>query len=105
MDAPTITIKNKEYQPKPPTMKAWRLTAEFDETDKLDWEVKRLVDSYVGYIVAVFDTPEVTKKALEDNLLASELIPLGNKLKEWVLMQVFSELVKVPNGETPHQET
>ena len=101
MDIPKLTIKGKDYEPKPPTMKAWRLTAEFDEQDKLQWDVKKLIDAYEGYIVAAFDRPEVTRKALEETMKAADLIPFGNKLKEWVLVQVFDQLVKVPNAETP----
>jgi len=101
MDTPKLKIKGKAYEPAPPTMRVWRLTADFDEQNKVDWEVKRLIDEYSVYIVEAFNRKEVTRESIEESLLASELIPFGNKLKEWVLVQVFESLVKIPKDEAP----
>ncbi len=103
METPTININGRNIEPAPPTMKVWRGTVDFLGIDKTQWSVDDLGKRYAAYIVTAFNRPEVTAESLEENLLASDLIDVGNKLLNWVYLQMLPGLEQLPNESAPTQ--
>lgn len=101
METPKISIDGKIYEPAPPTMKVWRETIDFLNADKTTWTLDDLGKRYAAYIVKAFNQRDVTMAAVEEHILAADLVPVGNQLMNWVYMQILEPLSKVPNGAAP----
>lgn len=105
METPSITIDGKTIEPTPPTMAVWRGTVDFMDAEKAGWTLEDFGKRYVAYIVTAFNRPEVTAEAVEESLLAADLVPLGNALMNWVYMQILAPLAQVPNADAPEAES
>lgn len=100
MEQPTITLYGKKYTPKPPKMKVWRKFLEFFDEDKEQLSLEKFLNQEIELIILAFDRAEVTKEAIDDNIMVSDVVPLTRELFLWIQSLAFAKLVKLPNEDT-----
>ena len=98
-ETPELVIGGKAVKPAPPKMKVWREFMAFFDQDKGAMSVEDFLDAHVNLIVLAFGRDEVTKETVEDALEIAEVVPLTREIFRWLQAQIFSKLVKLPNGE------
>lgn len=99
MEKPSVTLYGKTYTPKSPKMKVWRKFLEFFDEDKEQLSLEEFLNQEVELIVLAFDRAEVTKDAIDDNIMVSDIVPLTRELFLWIQSTAFSKLAKLPNEE------
>ena len=87
-------IDGTEIELPRPTMKMWRMVAEYDEIDKSDWNILQLMDGHSKIIAEMFSVSDIEKIAPED------VLPKYMEAAGYVIGIVNSKLKKIPNAET-----
>ena len=103
MEIPYIDIAGKRITPATPKMKVWRSALKFnnDAEERSHKKLDQFIDDYIDAIIVVFGRPgEVNRESLDEALDYADVIPLWNRLFDWVTKLTFSKLVKIPNEET-----
>lgn len=101
---PTLKIADKTVTPTNPKMLVWRKFLAFFDKDTRSMTLEDFLDAHVDLIIYAFDSPEVTKEALDEALQISEVVPFTREIFRWLQGQVFAELDKLPNVEAGTEE-
>ena len=98
---PTLKIGDKTVTPNNPKMLVWRKFLAFFDKDTRSMTLENFIDAHVDLILCAFNRQEVTKETLDEAIQISEVVPFTREIFRWLQAQVFAELDKLPNAETP----
>ena len=95
METPKITlIDGQEITLPRPTMKMWRRVAEYDEIDKDDWSIIKIMDEHSKIIAEMYGLEDAEK------IDPADVLPQYMKTASYVIRIVNEKLQKIPNAET-----
>lgn len=94
MESPVLKlIDGKEVTLPRPTMKMWRKVAEYDEVEKADWSIVKLMDEHSKMIAEMFGLESV------DDIDPADVLPKYVETATYVIGIVNEKLKKLPNAE------
>lgn len=76
-----------------PTMSMWRLVAEYDEVDKSEWGIVKLMNSHTEKLVQMFGLKN------DDQIDPADVLPKYVETATYVIGIVNEKLKKLPNVE------
>ena len=92
MDTPKITLVNgREITLSRPTMKTWRLVAEYDEIDKSEWGLAKLMTEHARMIAEMYGIES------EDEIDPADVLPGYIAAATYVINIANEKLNKLPN--------
>ena len=95
MDIPVLKlIDGTEITLPRPTMKMWRKVAEYDEVEKADWPILKLMDEHSKMLLEMYGLDDV------DKIDPADVLPAYIKTATYVVNIVSEKLKKLPNVET-----
>ena len=100
---PVITINGKKYTMPKPKIKLWRHMIKFHEMQK-NGEIEseeKMLDGMIDLVVIAYNSPDVTKETVEENIGFDELIPLFNYIRQQVTAVAGAKMSQLPNVQTP----
>lgn len=100
--APQITINGKKHTMPKPKIKLWRHLIKFTEAQQSgELEGERVLDEMMNLVVIAFNSPEITKETVEENVDFDELVNLFKYIGQHVADISNAKMAQIPNGGTP----
>lgn len=94
MAIPSITlIDGREVTLPRPNMKMWRRVAEYDELDKTDWTISKLMTEHAAMIAEMFGLESA------DDMDPADVLPMYMEAASYVIGVASEKLKKLPNAE------
>jgi hypothetical protein len=98
MKIPKIKLVTGEEVTLPrPTMKMWRMVAEYDDKDKSDWSFIKLMDEHSKLVAQMFGVNV-------DDIDPADVIPCYMKGATYVINIANEKLQQLPNAEAEEAE-
>ena len=91
-------IDGREVALPRPTMKMWRRVAEYDEVEKVDWPIRKLMDEHSKIIAEMFGLESA------DDIDPADVLPKYVEAARYVIGIVNEKLKKLPNAEAAEGE-
>lgn len=100
--APQIIISGKKYTMPKPKIRLWRCMIKFTEAQqKGELEGENVLDEMTNLVVIAFNSPEITKETVEENVDLDELIDIFKYIGEQVSSIYAKKAAQFPNVTTP----
>ncbi len=97
MSKPKLIVNGKEYTIARPTMKMWRIVAEYDDMDKSEWTWAKLMTEHAKMLGEIYGVDA-------DEIDPSDVIPGYVEAATYVINLANEKLKKLPNVETETEE-
>jgi hypothetical protein len=102
MNAPQILVGNKKITMPKPKIKLWRQLIKFTEKQQSgELSNEEALDEMIELVVVAFNSPEVTKETVEDNVDFDELTTIFTHMAQQVAAVVKVKTAQFPNAVTP----
>lgn len=99
---PQIIINGKKYTMPKPKIKLWRHMIKFTEAQQNgELEGENVLDEMTNLVVIAFNSPEVTRETVEENIDFDELTEIFKYIGEQVSSIYVKKVSQFPNGTTP----
>ena len=99
MDVPKLTLADgTEIKLPRPTMKMWLKVAEYDEKDKAEWGIARLMQEHAAMIADMFGLKST------DEIDPADVLPMYIEAAGYVIGVANEKLKKIPNAEAGNGE-
>ena len=100
--APYMIVNGKKITMAKPKIKLWRHLVQFNaEQQAGDGGEEAALDSMIDIIIVAFNSPEITKEIVEENMDFEEVITIFNYISQNINSFAAMKTAQFPNAKTP----